>query len=522
MTLRGRLLAAFTAAAALALCIGGTGLWFLSDVSKNYDHVATINLGNAIMLEGMASSADQVGVALLRLSRTAGKDVASQAQLRDALADYAAHDKAYNAIEFVEGEQALYDAQNEHWTKMASAAEAMGTLRLATNPAEAERFERALDHDFTPAYQAHGDRLHKLIAFQNSESTKWSARAQSTAQTARLALALPGILGALALVVAGLLISRAITGPIDRVIEGLASSAAQVASASGQVASASQQMASGASAQASNLQEVSSSLEEVTSMARQNADTAREANTTIKQAAAAAHRGAEGMRRMASAIEQISASTTETVKVVKTIDEIAFQTNLLALNAAVEAARAGEAGKGFAVVAEEVRNLALRSAEAAKGTAHLIHEAQRHATSGVVVSREVGDALQAIVHHVGVVTGLVGNVATASEQQASGVHQINAAVGRMDTLTQSNAATAEESAAASEELSAQATELDGMVAGLVEVVHGSASVQAPAPRGTKGPRLEGTGARGGHPPGGRAGLRLRGQQRLDDRLEADA
>ncbi len=273
-------------------------------------------------------------------------------------------------------------------------------------------------------------------------------------------------------------ITRQITVPINRIIDGLTSSAEQVASASGQVASSSQQMANGASQQASNLEEVSSSLEEVTSMTRQNADNARKANGTAKEAATASSRGASGMGRMGEAITKIKSSATETAKIVKTIDEIAFQTNLLALNAAVEAARAGEAGKGFAVVAEEVRNLAQRSAEAAKTTASLIEDAQRNAEAGVAVSTEVGSALSDILSKADQVTALVADVASASEQQASGVQQINTAVSQMDRITQSNAANAEESASASEELSAQAVELNQMVDELVTLVNGSGARHA--------------------------------------------
>ncbi|MDP3151920.1 MAG: methyl-accepting chemotaxis protein [Archangium sp.] len=290
-------------------------------------------------------------------------------------------------------------------------------------------------------------------------------------------------------VIMALTITRSITGPINRIISGLSAAGEQVASASSQVSSSSQQLANGASQQASNLEEVSSSLEEVTSMTRQNAENARKANSSAQESADAANRGAASMNKMNDAMQKIGSSATETAKIVKTIDEIAFQTNLLALNAAVEAARAGEAGKGFAVVAEEVRNLAQRSAEAAKNTAALIEEASRNAASGNAISEQVGGVLKEIVGGAQRVTSLVAEVATASEQQTSGVGQINTSVSQMDRITQSNAANAEESASASEELSAQAIELNEMVEQLSRLVNGAgagshvqAEVKKPAKR----------------------------------------
>jgi len=271
------------------------------------------------------------------------------------------------------------------------------------------------------------------------------------------------IIGVLVGITLAIFITRSITGPIRRVIEGLLSSSDQTSSAAGQVSSASQSLAEGTSSQASAIEETSSTMEEMTSMTRQNAANANEAKNIAEATKSAADKGADAMTKMSAAIDDIKKSSDETAKIVKTIDEIAFQTNLLALNAAVEAARAGEAGKGFAVVAEEVRNLAQRSAEAAKNTANMIEASVKNADNGVHISREVGDSLNEIADAARKVNDLVGEISAASTEQAQGIEQISKAVLQMDQVTQQAAANAEESASASEELSAQAEELRRMV-----------------------------------------------------------
>ncbi len=274
-------------------------------------------------------------------------------------------------------------------------------------------------------------------------------------------------------VLMAIVITRSITKPINRVIEGLTAGSEQVSAAAGQVAQSSQSMAEGASEQASSLEETSASLEEMASMTRQNADNANQANSMAGEARESAERGTVAMERMIDAINKIKESSDQTAKILKTIDEIAFQTNLLALNAAVEAARAGEAGKGFAVVAEEVRNLAQRSAEAAKNTATLIEGAQKNSDNGVAVSAEVADILRQITDKAQKVSQLVSEVSVATNEQSQGIDQVNTAVSQMDKVTQANAANSEEAASASEELSAQAGELENMVSDLLAIVGGA-------------------------------------------------
>jgi methyl-accepting chemotaxis protein len=270
-------------------------------------------------------------------------------------------------------------------------------------------------------------------------------------------------------------ITLSIVRPIRRIITSLTEGAEQVKTASVQVAAASQSLAEGATEQAAGLEETSSSLEEMASQTKRNADNAQQANSLASEAQSSAQSGTGAMGRMSTAINDIQKSSDETAKIIKVIDEIAFQTNLLALNAAVEAARAGEAGKGFAVVAEEVRNLAMRSAEAAKNTARMIEESVKNSKNGVDIANEVRKVLDEIVGSVSKTTGLVGEIAAASQEQAQGIDQVNTAVAQMDKVTQQNAANAEESASASEELSAQAESMDQAVQELVALVGGAAS-----------------------------------------------
>ena len=208
-------------------------------------------------------------------------------------------------------------------------------------------------------------------------------------------------------------------------------------------------------------------------MTKRSAENSQKANDLAREARGAAEKGAEDMRQMSGAMEAIKASSDDIAKIIKTIDEIAFQTNILALNAAVEAARAGEAGMGFAVVADEVRSLAQRSAQAAKETSAKIEGAIGKANQGVQISGKVGVALEEIVARVRQVDELAAEVASASREQSQGISQVNLAVGQMDKVTQSNAASAEESASAAEELNAQAATMKAVVGELLKIVGGA-------------------------------------------------
>jgi methyl-accepting chemotaxis protein len=304
----------------------------------------------------------------------------------------------------------------------------------------------------------------------SAKMSSTSASSLASASTVMITgLSIGAVIGALL----AFFITRSITRPIKAVAETLAAGAEQTASAAGQVSSASQSLAEGASEQAASLEETSSSLEEMASMTRRNAENAGKVKDLGSQARHAGDQGVHDMAKMTDAMQAIKASSDEVAKIIKTIDEIAFQTNILALNAAVEAARAGEAGMGFAVVADEVRNLAQRAAQSAKETAAKIEDAVQKSALGAEISGKVATSLEEIVGKARQVDELAGEVAAASREQSQGIEQVNSAVTQMDKVTQSNAASAEESASAAEELNAQAENLNEAVDQLLRIIEGN-------------------------------------------------
>ncbi len=126
------------------------------------------------------------------------------------------------------------------------------------------------------------------------------------------------------------------------------------------------------------------------------------------------------------------------------INDIAYQTNLLALNAAVEAARAGEHGRGFAVVAAEIRKLAQNSKEAADKIGVL-------SKSSLELKHKNAESLfNDLAPEIQKTARLVQEISAASEEQSTGINQINSALLDLNNISQQNAASSEELASSAE------------------------------------------------------------------------
>lgn len=251
---------------------------------------------------------------------------------------------------------------------------------------------------------------------------------------------------------------------IANVVGEVRQAAEHVSTASNEITQGNEDLSQRTSAQAGALEETSASMEEMTSTIKQNADNAKQANQLAVTAREVAEKGGVVTEKAVSAMNEINKSSKKIADIINVIDEIAFQTNLLALNAAVEAARAGEQGRGFAVVASEVRNLAQRSATAAKEIKTLINESVEKVGDGSQLVNQSGQTLAEIVDSVKRVTDIIAEISAASQEQASGIDQVNKAVMQMDQSTQQNAALVEEATSASQSMKQQAGTLLEQVA----------------------------------------------------------
>ena len=276
-----------------------------------------------------------------------------------------------------------------------------------------------------------------------------------------------------------------VNGTVDNLVDivgKIRESGTNIAGASTEIAQGNSDLSQRTEEQASSLEETASSMEELTSTVKQNADNARQANQLASGARDQAEKGGSVVGNAITAMSEINSASKKIADIISVIDEIAFQTNLLALNAAVEAARAGEQGRGFAVVASEVRNLAQRSAGAAKEIKSLINDSVEKVDEGSRLVNESGETLDEIVGAVKKVSDIIAEIAAASQEQSTGIEQVNKAIMQMDEVTQQNAALVEEAAAASESLDEQANGLDQLMT-FFKVSENDA-VQTRAPRTT--------------------------------------
>jgi len=472
MTIGRRILAGFAISITITAAMGAFAYWRIAAIDTQATIIAKKALPGVSAAGTIEANTQFAGSAVIQhvIAETKSDMEKIETRLQGAAE---ANTKAYKELEAIS--TAPHERQLLEGTLTARAAYGAARDKIFALSREGKKKEamELYHRDFVPPFRKLLEQTISLNGANKKSAEDASTQISTAVSTGKTGSIIGVIAAVLAGTLIGTLITRAVNKTLNRIAGTLSAGSDQTSAAAGQVASSSQSLAQGASEQAAALEETTSALEEMASMTKKNAETCQQAASLSNETQKSAAKGNDAMNKMSSAIDDIQKSAAETAKIIKVIDEIAFQTNLLALNAAVEAARAGEAGKGFAVVAEEVRNLAMRSAEAAKNTAAMIEESVNNSKNGVTIAVEVGKNLEEITTAATKVNGLVSEISAASREQSQGIGQVNTAVSEMDKVTQSNAASAEESAAAAEQLSSQSVQLREVVEELVALVGGA-------------------------------------------------
>jgi len=491
MRLGTKLIFSFLAVAMMALIVGLVGIFSMrriaaADVALYQDNT----IGLSAVVDFGASVNRARGNAMIAISLTDPKEIQVQkgkvAARREVLEKASA---IYEKSIVLDSARSLFTQYQSEKDEYFKSLDRIFTLIESGKRSDATGFVLGPFTSVIDGINATIDKISALNVAGAKEASDANAR---LVKESTLIMALIVILGALAAVLVGVLITRSIvrqlgTEPaeIKRIAERMAAgdfdidyssvanprgafaaikamnetlvgivgsiqrAASEVASGSEQISGTAQQLSQGATEQAASAEEVSASVEQTAATIKQNTENSIANEQLSRKSSHDAIEGGEAVKETAKAMKEIASS-------IGIIEEIARQTNLLALNAAIEAARAGEAGKGFAVVASEVRKLAERSQKAAGEISVL-------STTSVAMAEKAGDLLARIVPDIIKSAEIMQEIASASREQSVGTDQITKAMNLLDNVIQQNAASSEELAASSEELSGQALQLQEAV-----------------------------------------------------------
>lgn len=517
-SLNKKMFLAFTAVAFMLLAVGGLNFYTLMNTQSKFAPIVQMNVPNLTNAAEMRGHAFQIQWLITRIGledASASMVDEIKKEIANVEEEYAKVEKAYVAIEFLPGEEKMYNDLTIHWKKSTDLAHKLIDLANSKSPTARTQFFTMFNKEFLVEANAHKQGLSELIQFHKNDTSKNSEAAHDVATIGTTVSISVVVIGFILAMFIGLMFAKILSAQLNEIAQKLNLGAEEVASASKQISEAGTELSASTTEQAAALQETVASVDEISAMISKNADNAKKSQDVSLRSHDTATRGKQAVEDMINSIDEINSSNTEImsqieesnreiseiVKVIseignktKIINDIVFQTKLLSFNASVEAARAGEHGKGFAVVAEEVGNLAQMSGNAAKDISQMLEGSiqkvegivkdtktkverlvvtgKQKVESGTVTAKNCGTILEEIVVNVNEVNNMINEITTASQEQSQGVQEITKAMAQLDQVTQQNATASQQSSQSAEQLTAQAEELHSMVEALMNTVQG--------------------------------------------------
>jgi len=324
------------------------------------------------------------------------------------------------------------------------------------------------------------------------------------------------IFGNLVLGAAIWLLATRLSHYLMNVIGNLKSASKEIGQATQTVSSTSVELSSTSTQQSSALVETSAALTQMSAMVSKTAENSKTSSQKSEQSLALAFCGKTVIEELTRSVDEIQKSNehvTEEIQLnnkkfntitrlisevrekTKIINDIVFQTKLLAFNAAIEAARAGEVGKGFAVVADEVAELSEKSGAAANEISKMLEDSIKKI--GVIIddSAKQIDQLMAeskekillgkgvgvrcttlfddILNAIESVFMTASEIATATEEQSKGVHEITRAMDEMTQGLTRNSTLSESVAVVGQQLAEKSIVLENTVLEISKLTSGA-------------------------------------------------
>lgn len=270
-------------------------------------------------------------------------------------------------------------------------------------------------------------------------------------------------------------------------IQSESANAEEITASTEQIAAGMENVASNAVSQNNTMEQLSEQISTLAGYINSMSSLIQMTNDLTSGMSVEAKEGELSLHTMKESMGKIIESSRDMTSILQIINDISDQINLLSLNASIEAARAGDAGRGFAVVADEISQLADKTASSIKEIGSLITINNSEIQNGEKGVDGSITLISKIISQVNQISDASANISRYMNQQLStkddvekaakqvrmlsegiehatgenkiGIQEIARSVTDISSLSQNNAAGAEQMSSSAEELSGMAEQL---------------------------------------------------------------